>query len=531
MAFRVEMDGKREHPGHAMNLGDALSVNARRYPDKTAIVVDGETRDYRSLNARANQLANALLEIGLRKGDLMGILSPNSVQWAEALYAIFKIGAVAVPINYRLLSHQIIEELKRYGVATLFLTEDFLEVGGSYQEVKGRAVPLILLRGQAREDALSLDSLILHASETEPRVEVDGNDVALIMFTGGTTGLPKGVPFTHDMLFWTTINYMVEYDTPRTDHIMFHPFPIFHTSGMYRMISYIWAGATYLTLGTFDPERCLDLIEKYRANAFIGSSAVFVPMLQIKRKKSTDTSSVNLVCATFAFMDEEGRKGLKELFPNARVYEGYGFTEGGAISALRPDQRPRGKGSVGMPGVHTKLKIVDELGEKLGPGKVGEIAVKGPHIPTGYYNNDEETRSAFKDGWFHTGDMGKLDEDGFLYMVDRKKDMIKTGGENVYSREVEEALLRHPDIHEVAVIGVPHERWGETIKAIVVTKRGARLEEQEVIDFCRQHLASYKKPTSVDFVENIPKTDTGGKISKWKLREMYNTGHTVRSGQ
>ncbi len=504
-----------------MNLGSALSVNAERYPHKTAIVVDEQSRDYQTLNSRANQLANALVGIGLRKGDLIGILSLNSVPWVEALYAILKMGAIAVPINYRLLHQEILRELERNDVVALFLTEDFIEVGKSYLRSRGRPVLLILLDGQAKEGILSLDSLAHGSSGSEPSVEVRREDVALIMFTGGTTGLPKGAVCTHEMLMWVTINYMIEYDTPRTDHIMLHPFPLFHTSGMYRMISYLWAGATYITLGAFDPERCLKLIEKYCVTAFIGSSAVFVPMLDIKKIKSIDTSAVRIVCATFAFMDQEGRARLKELFPNAGVYEGYGFTEGGAISALRPGQTPRGEGSVGIPGVHTRLKIVDEQGKELGPGEIGEIAVKGPHVPIEYFNNEGETRATFRDGWFYSGDMGRLDENGFLYMVDRKKDMIKTGGENVYSREVEEVLLHHPDILEVAVIGMPHERWGETIKAIVVKRKGAHLTEQEVIDFCRQHLASYKKPTSVDFVEAIPKTETGGKVSKWKLRQKY----------
>ncbi len=509
------------HPSDMMNLGNYLSINAEKYPRKTAIIVDEESRTYEELNSRANRLAKGLLESGLRKGDLVAILSVNSVPWVEALYALFKIGAIAVPINYRLLHHEMMKELQRNDVTALFFTADYLDVAKAYRNAKAQETPLILLEGSAREGILSLESLISELSDHEPCVEVNRADMAVIMSTGGTTGFPKGAMLTHEMFAWIAMNYMIEYETPRTDHIMLHPFPLFHTSGMYRLISYIWAGATYLTMRNFDTQRCFELIEKYRVNAFIGSSAVFMPMLEMKKEKAFDTSSIRICCATFAFMDHEGRKGLRELFPNAMILEGYGFTEGGSISALKPDQKPRQPGSVGRPGVNTELKIVDGDGNRLPPGTIGEIVVKGPHIPEGYYKNPEETKTTFKDGWFHSGDMGKLDEDGFLYMVDRKKDMIKTGGENVYSREVEEALLRHPDIEETAVIGVPHERWGETIKAIVVKKKGAELTEQELIGFCKQHIASYKKPTSVDFVTSIPKTETGGKISKWKLREEY----------
>jgi acyl-CoA synthetase (AMP-forming)/AMP-acid ligase II len=508
-------------PQDILNLGNSLLMNAEKYPHKMAIVVDEESRTYEALNSRVNRLANALLGLGLKKGDHMGIMSMNSVPWVEALYAAFKSGGIVVPINYRLLQHEILGELHRNDVVFLFFTEEHLEVAKAYRDAKGEEIPLILLEGSPQGDILSLDALVAGSADREPSRAVKKEDRAVIMFTGGTTGLPKGAIFTHEMFAWVTMNYMIEYETPRTDHIMLHPFPLFHTSGMYRLISYIWAGATYLTMRNFDTERCLQLIERYGVTAFIGSSAVFMPMLEMKQERRFDTSSIKICCATFAFMDQEGRERLQALFPNAMILEGYGFTEGGSISALRPDQRPGESGSVGRPGANTKLKIVDEEGNELPRGEVGEIVVKGPHIPNSYYKNPDETRETFKEGWFYTGDMGRLDEEGFLYMVDRKKDMIKTGGENVYSREVEKALLRHPHVVEAAVIGVPHKRWGETIKAIVVKGKGAELTEEELIDFCRQHIASYKKPTSVDFVETIPKTETGGKISKRKLREEY----------
>jgi acyl-CoA synthetase (AMP-forming)/AMP-acid ligase II len=504
-----------------MNLGNSLLMNSEKYPRKPAVVVDGEERTYGELNSRVNRLANGLMSIGLKKGDLIGILSYNSVAWIESLYAIFKMGAVAVPINFRLSDKEMLEELKRTGVSALFLADEYLPVVTEYQAVCGRYVPVILLREGRANGTLFIEKLISGASDDDPDVGVNGEDVAAVLFTGGTTGLPKGALCTHRMLTWTTINCMTAYETPRTDHIMLHPFPLFHGSGIFRVISYISAGATYLTVKSFDAETCLRLIEKYAVTSFIGSSAIFLPMHEFKSKNPVNTASVTNCIATFAFMDREGRKRLTELFPNAAVYEGYGSTEGGPICALAPNQEPKEQGSVGRPSVYTRIKIVDDQGNPLPPGETGEIVVKGPHVATGYYNNREETEAAFKDGWFHTGDMGKLDDDGFLYMVDRKKDMIKTGGENVYSREVEEVLLRHPAVEDAAVIGVPHARWGETIKAVVVEKKGMGIKEQELIDFCRTQMASYKKPTAVVFVASIPKTETGGKVSKWMLREKY----------
>ncbi len=486
-----------------------------------AVVVDGVERAYGTLNSRVNRLANGLTDIGLRKGDLIGILSFNSVGWIESLYAIFKMGAIAVPINFRLSDKEMFEELRRTGVSALFFADEYLPVVTEYQAVCGRDVPAILIGEGQRSGTLSIETLISGASDDEPNVEVNGGDVAAILFTGGTTGLPKGALCTHRMLTWTTVNCMTAYETPRVDHIMLHPFPLFHGSGIFRVISYISAGATYLTLKSFDAETCLRLIEKHAVTSFIGSSAIFMPMHAFKAKHPVNTTSVENCIATFAFMDREGRKRLKELFPNAAVYEGYGSTEAGPVCALAPSQEPKEKGSVGKPSIYTRIKIVDGGRNLLRPGEIGEIVVNAPHVAIGYHNNREETSAAFREGWFYTGDMGKLDEDGFLYMVDRKKDMIKTGGENVYSREVEDVLLRHPAVEEAAVIGVSHERWGETIKAIVVGKMGVEIEEQELIDFCKAQMASYKKPTAVVFVASIPKTETGGKVSKWMLREKY----------
>jgi fatty-acyl-CoA synthase len=504
-----------------MNLGDFLLINAERYPRKTAILVDGEARTYKALNSRVNRLANSLIQRGLGKGDLVGILSPNSVAWVEALYAVFKTGATAVPVNFRLREHEILNELKRTNVSALFISDDHVPVVGAYRAVCDRNVAQILLGDGQPEGILSMEALISGAPDHEPGVRVGEEDVAAILFTGGTTGLPKGALCTHRMLIWTTVNCMTAYETPRPDHIMLHPFPLFHSSGIFRVVSYLSAGATYLTVGGFDAEACLNLIERHGVTSFIGSSAVFLPMHEIQIRRRADTASVTNCVATFAFMDSGGRNRLKELFPNAAVYEGYGSTEAGPVCALGANQAPQKKGSVGKPSICTRIKIVDEGRNPLPPGETGEIVVRGPHVATGYHDNPRETEAAFREEWFYTGDMGRIDDDGFLYVVDRKKDMIKTGGENVYSREVEEMLLRHPAVKEAAVIGVPHERWGETIRAIVVAKEGRETSEQELIDFCKSQAASYKKPTSVVFAASIPKTETGGKVSKWMLREQY----------
>ncbi len=314
-----------------MNLGNSLLINAEKYPQKTAVLVDGEARTYQTLNCRVNQLANGLMGKGLKKGDLVGILSHNSVWWIEALYACFKMGAAAVPINFRLRDHEILEELKRTAVSALFFSEDHLPVVREYAAVRGDDFPAFMLGKGEETGALSMEGLISGAPDHEPDVQVNEEDVAVILFTGGTTGLPKGAICTHRMYIWTTINCMTAYETPRADHIMLHPYPLFHTSGIFRVISNLTAGATYTTVKSPDAEACLRLIERHGVTSFIGSSAIFLPMHAFKAENPVDTSSVTNCIATFAFMDQEGRKRLKELFPNAAVYEGYGSTEAGPV--------------------------------------------------------------------------------------------------------------------------------------------------------------------------------------------------------
>jgi fatty-acyl-CoA synthase len=299
--------------------------------------------------------------------------------------------------------------------------------------------------------------------------------------------------------------------------------PLFHTAALSRFLAYMYAGGTFIVTREFDARRCLEIIEQEKVTAMTGNPTIWGKLLKEMESGVYDTRSMRMYLSSQGFLHPAMQKAIEtRLFPRARTYVSYALTEGSpGITILKPTDRPKETGSVGKPYMCTEVRIVDEQDRDLPVGEVGEIIIKGPTVMKEYYKNPEETAQTLRGGWLHTGDLGKYDEDGFLYFVDRKKDMIKTGGLNVYSQEVEEVLARHPKISEAVIIGVPDEKWGETIKAVVVPKEGQALTESEVIDFCKAHLASYKKPTSVAFVDALPKTPFGGKVLKRELRERF----------
>jgi fatty-acyl-CoA synthase len=272
----------------------------------------------------------------------------------------------------------------------------------------------------------------------------------------------------------------------------------------------------------FDARKCLQIIEKEKATAIIGNATIWASLIAEKETGHYDTSSMKMWFSAMGATPPVMRERISQfLFPGANTYIGYGLTEAsGSVTILKPHDTPREPGSSGRPFFSCEIKIVDETGTELPPGKVGEILVRAPTVIDGYYNNPEETAKTFREGWLHTGDLGKLDDLGYLYIAGRLKDMIKSGGINIYALEIEEVLSRHPKVAEAVVIGVPHEKWGEGVMAIVVPKKGEIPSEQEVIDHCRQHLASYKKPTAVAFVDSLPKTPIG-KVMKNVLRDQY----------
>jgi fatty-acyl-CoA synthase len=506
-----------------MTHGYSVVRNSRKFPDKTAIRCGDQRRTYRELNERSNRLARALANLGLRKGDRIATLSFNSIELMESYLAHLKLGAITVPLNAWGMDKDILYQASFTGCKIFTFTRDFLPRAEKFRPSLPQVEKWIFAGAPVPSFALSYEELMAQSDPRDFPVEVREEDEAFILFTGGTTGTPKGAVLTHKSLLWNIISVTTENQSPTPDDVVYYPMPLFHTAALSRFLATMYAGGTFIVTKEFDPRKCLEIIEEEKVTAMTGNPTIWGKLLQELGSKSYNTSSMRMYLSSQGFLHPAMQKAIEtRLFPQAKTYVSYALTEGSpGITILKPTDRPKETGSVGKPYMCTEVRIADDEDRDVPVGQVGEILIKGPTVMKEYYRNPEETAQTLRGGWLHTGDLGKYDEDGFLYFVDRKKDMIKTGGLNVYSKEVEEVLARHPRIAEAVIIGVPDEKWGETIKAVVVLKEGEILTENEVIDFCKANLASYKKPTSVAFVNSLPKTQFGGKVLKRELRERF----------
>jgi len=506
-----------------MTHGYSVVRNSRKYPKKTAIRCGNVRRTYRELNERSNRLARALLKLGLRKGDRIATLSFNSIELMEAYMAHLKIGAITVPLNAWGLDKDILYQADFTGCKFLVFTRDFLPRVEKLRPSLPRVREWIFVGDSPPAFAHRYEKIMEGESAADFPVEVKEEDEAFILFTGGTTGTPKGAVLTHKSLLWNIISVTTENQSPTPDDVVYYPMPLFHTAALSRFLAYMYAGGTFIVTKEFDARKCLQIIEEEKVTAMTGNPTIWGKLLKEMESKPYQTGSMRMYLSSQGFLHPTMQRAIEtRLFPHAQTYVSYALTEASpGVTILKPTDRPKETGSVGKPYMCTEVRIVDEEDRDLPVGEVGEIIIKGPTVMKEYYQNPQETAQTLRGGWLHTGDLGKYDGDGFLYFVDRKKDMIKTGGLNVYSKEIEEVLSRHPKIAEAVIIGVPDEKWGETIKAVVVTKSEQKLTEAEVIDFCKAHLASYKKPTSVAFVDGLPKTQFGGKVLKRELRERF----------
>jgi fatty-acyl-CoA synthase len=506
-----------------MTLGEAFARSARKFPNKTACVDDEKRLTYARMNERVNRWAQAALGLGLEKGRHVATLANNCLALMEVYLGNLKCGLVTVPLDARGTIHEICYQAEFTDCDILVFDYDF---SGIVEEMRSRLPQIktfISLGVSSPAFALDYESLLRQSRDVEPEIPLLEEDEAFIMFTGGTTGRPKGAILTHKGMLWNIICVTTENQSPSPDETIYYPMQMYHTAALSRFLAYMYAGGTFIGSKTFNPDTYLDMVEKERVTFITGNPTIFRMLLEANIKRPRDTSSMKRWLCTQGFL----HPGLKEeiektLWPNGRLYGSYALTEASpAVTVLKPTDRPRQWGSVGRPYMCTEVRVVDEDDRDLPVGEEGEIIVRGPTVFKGYYKNPEETARTLRGGWLHTGDVGKYDDLGYLYMVDRLKDMIKTGGLNVYCYEIEEVLSLHPDISEGVVIGVPHAKWGESIRAVVVPRKGAQLTEEQVIEHCRLHLASHKKPTSVVFLEQLPKGTFGGKVLKRVLREQY----------
>ena len=504
-----------------LNIGGFLRRAAERHGDKPALIFEGQKISFRQLNTRVNRLARALLSLGARKGDKVGLLFFNSPEFVESFLAAAKIGAIVVPLNFRLVGRELSYILNHSDSRFVFLGADFSEVIRGIQGNLGPVEKYIVAGDFSHPPMLRYERLIAKEVDEELGILVQEEEEAAILYTSGTTGRPKGAVITHKNIIWNEINYIIDKDL-RVSDVALLVSPMFHAGGLNNMLSHIFLGSTLVLHRQFSPQAVMEDIEKEKITVLqTMAPTMYNLILQLPDLRRYNVSSVRSVMSGGAILPVETKRKIQELFPGAGIQDSYGLTEVTSTgTALKPEFALQKIACVGKPFFTLDARLVDEQGQDVAAGQVGEILLRGPNVMKEYYKDSGATGETLRGGWLHTGDLARKDAEGFLYIVDRKKDMIISGAENIYPREIEEVLYTHSKILEAAVIGVPDAVWGEAVKAVVVLKPGEKMTAAEVIDFCKVNLASYKKPRSVDFVPELPKT-TSGKIAKMILRERY----------
>ncbi|MFZ7104169.1 MAG: long-chain-fatty-acid--CoA ligase [Peptococcaceae bacterium] len=506
-----------------MSIREALYKSAANYPEKTAVYCGEEEMTYRQLADQVNRLANGLGKLGLKKGDRAAVMLSNCPEFVVAYFGIISTGAAIVPINPLFKGEELKYILNDGNIKILITAVPFQPLAESIQSEVESLESLIITGGQTGKNVYAFQELIANSSAEPLKIAIDPGDIASCLYTSGTTGKPKGALLSHDNLLFDAEATLQHLNIGSAENYLC-VLPLFHSfAETVCMLIPIYSGASLTILDKFRPDLVFKEIENKRITLFAGVPAMYGAFLSaVKEPKTYDLSSLKLCFSGGAPLPVEIMKFFEERY-GVTMIEGNGPTETSPVSYANPTQGIRKPGSVGIPIPGVQVKIVDKNDAEVPVDEIGEICVKGRNVMQGYLNRPEETQEVLKGGWFHTGDLGKKDEDGYVYIVDRKKDMLIVGGLNVYPREVEEVLYRHPAVLEAAVIGISNDLRGEVPKAFIVLKPDSKVDKKELTAHCRKNLANYKCPKQFEFCATIPKTVTG-KIDKKLLREGKSIG-------
>ncbi len=491
-----------------MNIAASLARSAADNPDRVAIRLGDQTTSYRELDDQSARIAGLLAARGIAPGTAIGIMLPNVPEFASVYYGVLRAGGVVVPMNPLLKAREIAYYLGDSGAPTIFawhVAAPEVEIGAK----EGGAEPILV-------DPASFPDLLATATPAPQVVDRAADDTAVILYTSGTTGQPKGAELTHSNLI-NNVEVAAEIFQVGPDDVIFGGLPLFHSFGQTCTLNAaILMGASLTVLPRFDAAKALGLLANQQVTIFAGVPTMFSALLHVPNRTDYDMSAMRLSVSGGAAMPVEVLRQFEEAF-DCIVLEGYGLSETSPVASFNHPDRERKPGSIGTPIRGVEMRIVDASGAELPQGEVGEIAIRGHNIMKGYWNKPEATAEAVSaDGWFRTGDVGRVDEDGYFYIVDRKKDLIIRGGFNIYPREIEEVLYEHPGIAEAAVIGMPHPELGEEVGAAVVLKPGATATPDELRTYVKSQVAAYKYPRRVWIVDALPKGPTG-KILKREI--------------
>ena len=510
---------------HLLTLADAVATHARLNPEKLAVRDSRRSLSYAQWHTRSNRLANALLGLGLTKGDRVALLAYNCAEWMEIYAALSAAGLVAVPINFRLTPPEI-AYIVQHSEARAMIAQD--ELATQMVGVRGELpVPIdafVAFGNELVNGWRSYESIIKAASEAPPNIDVRPADMSALMYTSGTTGKPKGAIRSHEGSTLIALATALEMRFTSNDTALM-VMPMCHANSLYFSQTFVHLGATCVIddRRSFDPEALLATLarEKITFTSLVPTHYIMMLSLPDEVKAKYDVSRVEKLMISSAPARRDTKLAILEFFRNGSLYELYGSTEAGWVTLLRPHEQIEKLGSVGREWAGSgPIRMLDADGNEVPDGEVGELHSRTPYVFDGYWKNPEKTRESFRGDWCSVGDMARRDDKGYIHLVDRKSNMIISGGENVYPSEVEGVLGAHPKVKDVAVIGVPHDKWGEAVQAIVVLHQGAEASEAELVDWCRGRIAGYKRPQAVRFISDadMPRTATG-KILHRALRQ------------
>lgn len=501
---------------------ETLQNSAQRFPDKVALVMGNERITYGELNRRVNNMAYALrTRYGVKKGDRVALLLTNGIPFVITLYAVAQLGGIAVPLNTKLKSAELEYMIKNSGSCILVLNDSWwVNIEPVLNSITNCREFFVV--GKQVPGTKPFGDLIDPGAPETVTEQIDEHDVAFIMYTSGTTGLPKGAMNTNFNVIHTMISYKRIYELTSDDRTVI-AVPLFHVTGLYaQLLTYINLGCTIVLMPMYKTEEMLRILEEEKITSMIVVPTIYVMMLMHPDHKKYDLSHLRVAGFGGAPISGETVKMLRDWLPQIELHNTYGLTEIASPGTCMPKEDALRKlGSIGLPFPVNKCKVVDPVtGEELPPNTEGELLINSPNLTPGYWQNPEATKKAIVDGWLHTGDIAKIDEEGYVYIMDRIKDMINRGGEKIFCVEVEDVLYSNNKVMEAAVVGVPDEVYGEVVKAFIVTRPGCTLTEEEVQDWVKERLAKYKVPKYVEFVNELPK-NPNGKVMKNRLREMH----------
>ena len=497
------------------NLVENLTTTAARYAARPALRVGGDTTTYAAFDEQTARVAGLIRSRGLELGDPVGVMLPNVPQFAVIYYGVLRAGCVVVPMNVLLKSREVTFHLKDSGAKLLFAWHEVVEE--AEKGAAGAGVETIQVAPGSFEE-------LLVGTEAHPDVvQRADDDIAMILYTSGTTGTPKGAELTHRNL---AENARVTAETvicSQPEDVILGALPLFHAFGQTCALNAsVYSGSCLSLLPRFDPGQALEILHRDRVTVFVGVPTMYTALLHHPDRGRFDTTSLRICLSGGAALPVEVLRGFDAAF-DCKVLEGYGLSETSPVASFNHPDRVRKPGSVGTPIRGVEMKVIDEEGNETPPGERGEIAIKGHNVMRGYRQRPDATREAIRDGWFRTGDVARVDEDGYFFIVDRKKDLIIRGGYNVYPREIEEVLYEHPAVREAAVVGIADERLGEEVGAAVVLNSGESATAEELRDFVKSRIAAYKYPRKVWLVDTLPKGPTG-KILKLQIAAPVRPG-------